>query len=98
MTRDNVHIAFADGKMESEYKKLIGSAHPEDRRLHSVLTSVRTALAKYWRRGDEITRTSLGVIYTRLYQVDNVWRLEVPPHGTVLFSVHSREIRIVDVL
>ena len=91
-------IAFADGKLEYDYEQLAKSKHPEDERAYSFLTAIRTELGKRWRSGQRVTDGKRISLYERMFHVREIWKVEIPPHGTVLFGVTPGTILIVDVL
>ncbi len=91
-------IAFADEKLEDDYEQLAKSKHPEDERAYAFLTAIRTELGKRWRSGQRVTNRKRISLYERMFQVKEIWQVEIPPHGTVLFSVTPEAIVIVDIL
>ncbi len=91
-------IAFADENLEHDYKKLAESEHPEDERVYSFLTAIRMELGKKWESGQKVTDGKRISLYERMFQIKEVWQVEIPPHGTVLFSVTPEAILIVDIL
>ena len=91
-------IAFADEKLGLNYERISSSKHPEDERLHAFLTEIRTELGKKWESGQKVTDGKRISLYERMFQIKEVWQVEIPPHGTVLFSVTPEAILIVDIL
>ena len=91
-------VAFADEKLEDEYKKLAESKHPEDEKVYSFVTEIRAELGKRWRSGQKVTDGKRISLYERMFQVREIWQVEIPPHGMVLFSVTPEAILIVDIL
>ena len=91
-------IAFADENLEDDYEKLAKSKHPEDERVYSFLTAIRMELGKKWESGQKVTDRNRISLYERMLQIKEVWRVEIPPHGTVLFSITPEAILIVDIL
>ena len=98
MLWENRRVVFADETLESDYRRLTVSAHPEDVQLHSILRTIRTELRRRWRRGKRITNPRVASRYERMYQAPNVWRLRLHRYGTVIYSVLERTIRILDIL
>ena len=91
-------IAFADEKLEHDFKKLAEPKHPEDQKVYSFLTEIRMELGKKWESGQKVTDGKRISLYERTFQIKEVWQVEIPPHGTVLFSITPESILIVDIL
>jgi len=70
----------------------------EDREIYQVLLQVRTRLRLLHSRGTEIPPTEIPAIYVDLFEISNLWAVELPSHGTVLYSKVGSEILIVDIL
>ncbi len=98
MLWESRRVVFADEALETDFRRFAVSRHPEDQRLHVVLQRIRTELRKRWRSGKRITDQALTQDYHRVYRAPNVWRLRLHRHGTVIYTVSSRSIRIVDIL
>ena len=97
MAPNNRRIKFADEAMELDYQRISSSSHPEDERLYAFLTEIRTELEKRWMSGQKVTDGKRISLYERMFQIKEVWQIEIPPHGTVLFSVTPEAILIVDI-
>lgn len=91
-------VVFADEPLEADFRRLAESEHREDKKLHSVLKSIRMELGQRWRSGQRITRGRMASEYRKTYQVSNVWRLKLYEHGTVIYSVSRTGLRILDIL
>jgi len=91
-------VAFADEKLEHDYKRLAESRHPEDEKVYSFHTEIRTQLGKKWESGQKVTDAKRISLYEQTFQIKEVWQVEIPPHGTVLFSITPEAILIVDIL
>ncbi len=85
---------FADEALELDFRRMSVSKHAEDARLYLILKSIRVQLLKQWRKGRRIP-SSAGSPYMK---APNVWRLRIPPYGTVIYSVLRRTIQILDIL
>ena len=91
-------VVFANAKMEQEFERLSTTTDPEGRRTYLVLQDIRKQLGMKCRSGKEIPEDKIPDVYKRLFQVSNLWILNLPPHGRVLYSLVDDEIRIVDVV
>ena len=89
---------FADRKLEEGYKRLATATHPEDRRTYLVLQDIRRQLQTKYLTGSEIPENKIPDVYRCLFQVSNLWSLDLPPHGHVLYSLLENEIWIVDIV
>ncbi len=91
-------VVFASPKMEQEYERLATATHPEDRRTYSALQDMRRQLLGQYLGGRQIPRNEIPDVYRRLFQVNNLWSLNLPPHGRILYSLVVDDIRVVDIL
>lgn len=98
MSRKKKQIVFANRKLEKDYKRLAGSKHPEEKRSYLVLKRIRSKLQSQYLAGKRIPEKKIPAIYRHTFHIDNLWRLELPGQGTVLYSFVGDEIRIVDIL
>ena len=88
---------FADEALEADFRRLALSKHPEDERLHVILNAIRKELRMRWKSGKRITDPATTQAYTSVHRTP-LWRLRLHRHGTVIYSVSRRRIRIVDLL
>ena len=91
-------VVFANKKLEQDYERLATATHPEDRKAFLVLQDIRTRLQMRYLSGSEISENKIPEVYKRLFQVNNLWSLDLPPHGRVLYSIVEGEICIVDIV
>ena len=91
-------VVFTNAKMEQEYQRLAIATHHEDRRTYWALQDMRSQLLGKYLSGSQIPKNKIPDVYKRLFQVNNLWSLNLPPHGRVLYSIVEEEIRIVDIL
>lgn len=91
-------IVFADEALEADFRRLAESEHRDDKKVHSVLKSIRMELLQRWRSGQRITRGRMALEYRKRYQVSNVWRLRLYEHGTAIYSVSRTGLQILDIL
>ncbi len=92
------NVVFANKELEQDYRRLATSTHLEDRKSYLVLQDIRRQLLEKYRSGSQISKNEIPDVYRRLFQVRNLWSLDLPPHGRVLYSLFEDEIRIVDVV
>ena len=91
-------VVFADRKQEDNFRRLASSTHPEDGKTFLVLQSIRRQLQAKYVSGREIPKEKIPDVYRRLFQIRNLWSLDLPPHGQILYSLVEHEIRIVDIV
>ena len=91
-------LVFADWKQEDDFRRLASSTHPEDRKTFLVLQGIRRQLLEKYRSGSQIPKNEIPDVYRRLFQVSNLWSLNLPPYGQILYSLVEDEIRIVDLV
>lgn len=91
-------VVFANEELEEDYKRLAAAMHSEDKKRFLVLQDIRKQLLMKCRSGKEIPEDKIPEVYRRLFRVRNLWSLDLPPHGRVLYSLVEEEIRIVDIL
>ena len=98
MSREKKQVVFANRKLEKDYKRLADSKYPEEKRSYLVLKRIRSLLRSQYLSGKRIPENKIPTIYRHTFHIDNLWRLELPGHDTVLYSFIGDEIRIVDML
>ncbi len=98
MSREKKKVVFANKKLEDDYTRVSNSRHPEDKRLYLILKRIRSKLQSQYFSGKRIPENKIPAIYRHSFHIDNLWRLELPGQGTVLYSTVGNEIRIVDML
>lgn len=91
-------VVFAEEKLETDFRRLGESKHPEDECLHSILTGIRAELGKRWGSGRRVTGRATLTEYKRMDGVSNLWVLKLHRHGTVIYSVSRSRIQILDIL
>ncbi len=91
-------VAFAKKGLEDDYKRLANSGKEEDRKLYSILERIRTKVRSEFASGEEIPKNMIPTIYKRMFHVNNLWKLDISPHETVLYSIVDNDILIVDVV
>lgn len=91
-------VVFANKELEQDYTRLATSTHPEDRRAYLVLQDIRGHLQMKYLSGVEIPKNKIPDVYRRLFHISNLWSLNLPRHGRVLYSLFEDEIQIVDVV
>jgi hypothetical protein len=96
--KKTTRVVFADRKQEDNFRRLASSTHPEDRKTFLVLRDIRRQLQAKYVSGREIPTEKIPDVYRRLFHLRNLWSLDLPPHGRVLYSLVGDEIRIVDII
>ena len=92
------NVVFANKELGQDCRRLATSTHPEDRKSYQALQDIRMQLQMKYLSGSEIPESKIPNVYRRLFHVSNLWSLNLPPHGRVLYSLVEDEIRIVDIV
>ena len=98
MEKERRKVVFASKKLEDDYRRLATSQHREDRKSYRVLRGIRRQLRMQHRSGRRILMKKIPPVYKRLFNIANLWRLDLPRRGTVLYSVMGQQLRIVDII
>jgi hypothetical protein len=98
MFKEKRRVVFADKALETDFRRLEASKHPEDKHLHSVLAGIRAELDKRWRRGKGVAGRSVLAAYERIHGGSNLWMLRLRRHGTVIYRIDRDEIHILDIV
>ena len=99
MAAEDVEVVFLDKKLEDDYKRLVRSRHSEEeKRLYQILTEIRKKVGGLYRFGKKLPIKKIPTVYLQRFQIDNLRSLDLPGHGTVLYSVAGSRILIVDLL
>ena len=99
MATEDIEAVFADKKLDDDYKRLSKSRHSEeDKKLYHVLTVIREKVGELYRFGKKLPKNKIPDVYLQRFQIENLWSLDLPGHGTVLYSVAGSCILIVDLL
>ena len=96
MNENRKNVIFANKKFEEDYEKLAVSKHPEDKKLYSVLKRIRSKLRWQYLAGKEVPINKIPAVYKRLFDIDNLWRIDISRNPNVLYSIVGNEIWIVD--
>ena len=89
-------VLFANRNMEYDYRRFATSKHPEEKRLYSVLKQIRATLHHWYLTGKKIPENKIPSAYRRMFQIDNLWRLDLSGDRAVLYSLIGNEIWIID--
>ena len=99
MITEDVEVVFADKKYQDDYERLARSRNSrEEERLYKVLTAIQKKVGELYQFGRKLPRKETPAVYVREFQIDNLWSLDIPGHGNVLYSVAGSRILIVDLL
>ena len=99
MATEDIEAVFADKKLDDDYKRLSKSRHSEeDKKLYHVLTVIREKVGELYRFGKKLPKNKIPDVYLQRFRIENLWSLDLPGHGTVLYSVAEGRILIVDLL
>lgn len=98
MDKKKPPVRFADKELERDYERLANSRNTEERKLHAVLKRIRGQLRALYQHGSETPLAEIPTVYKRMFGIDNLRTLDLPPHGTVLFTKVGEELWIVDIV
>lgn len=91
-------VIFADAKLEKDYNRLKSSTKKEERKLYATLTTIKAKLLSDHTLGTQLSKRQIPDVYKRMFQVKDLWKLDLSPKESVLYDYLGEEIRIVDVV
>ncbi|RLE47195.1 hypothetical protein DRJ25_02990 [Candidatus Woesearchaeota archaeon] len=90
-------VYFADEKLKEAYNKLKNSK-VEDRMTYKWISRAIDDLETNAFCGIQIPKKIIPKIYIDKYQIDNLWKYDLPKGWRLLYSVANGEILIVSII
>lgn len=90
-------VVFAEKKIKIAFEKLKNS-RTEDQRLYEWLNRAFDDLAKNAFCGVQIPKKQIPKHYLKKYEIDNLWKYNLPDAWRMLYSVARDEIVVVSII
>jgi len=90
-------IAFADKKLKAAFEKL-KTSKTEDKKLYRWLNRAFDDLQKDAFCGIQIPRRLIPKEYIKKYQIDNLWKYNLPNAWRLLYSIARDEIIVISII
>ncbi len=88
---------FADEKLKEAYEKLEDSK-TENKNLHEWISKAIGNLEEDAFCGIQIPKRLIPKIYIKKYNIDNLWKYNLPKGWRLLYSVAKGEILIISII
>jgi len=89
-------VVFADHRLKETFDKLKDST-TEDQRLHEWLNRAIDDLAEDAFCGIQIPKKQIPKEYIKKYEIDNLWKYNLPNAWRLLYSV-AKEVIIISII
>ncbi len=93
----NSRVVFADGKVRSAYDCL-KEGKSEDKKVLDWLNSAFDNIAEDAFCGIQIPKKLIPLKYSKEYQIDNLWKYDLPNGWRLLYSVARDEVIIISII
>lgn len=89
------HIVFAEEKLKKEFNKLKSS---KNKNLYSWINSALDVIETNAFCGIQIPKKLIPKEYIKKYNIDNLWKYDLPSAWRLLYSVQNSEIIIISIV
>jgi len=93
----NVKVVFAEEKLKEAFNKLEES-RTEDKKLYEWLNRAFDDLQNNPSCGIQIQRKLIPEEYIKKYDIDNLWKYNLPNAWRLIYSVAKHEIVIISII
>jgi Txe/YoeB family toxin of Txe-Axe toxin-antitoxin module len=90
-------IVFADDKVKEAFEEL-NKGKTEDKQLHCFLENAFKKIEKDSFSGIRIQKSRIPKIYQRKYNIDNLWKYNLPNGWRPIYSVGKKEVIIISII
>ena len=90
-------IKFADGKVQKNFEELKNSK-TESKNLYKWVCRAFEDLEENAFCGIQISKKLIPEIYFERYDIDNLWKYDLPNAWRLLYSVKNGEIKILSII
>ena len=90
-------VVFADAKLKKAFEGLKGS-RTEDKELYKQLRRAFEDLQKNAFCGIQIPKKQIPKEYTRKYQIDNLWKYNLPNAWRLIYSVAADKVVVISIV
>jgi len=90
-------IFFADEKLKKAYEDLVTSV-VEDIKLHKWITRALKDIKEDCFCGIQIPKKQIPRDYTQKYDIDNLWKYDLPSAWRLIYTVKKEEVLIISIV
>lgn len=90
-------IKFADEKTQNSYEDL-KLAKTEEKNLHKWISRALFDLEVNAFSGIQVPKKLIPKNYIKKYEIDNLWKYDLPNGWRLIYSVANREIRVLSII
>jgi Txe/YoeB family toxin of Txe-Axe toxin-antitoxin module len=89
-----VFVAFSDEKLKKDFEKL----KEEDPRLHKFISRAIDDLKENPLCGVPVSKRLIPKVYIKKYNIDNLWKYNLPGAWRLLYSVIGNNVKIIAII
>ena len=97
MNSKPIFVAFANPKLENNFNKLKAGKF-EDKQLHNFLERAISDLKKNPICGKKVPKTLWPRGYIKNYQINNLWKYDLPDGWRLVYSIFEDKIIIINLI
>jgi hypothetical protein len=97
MNEKEIHVVFVEKSLKKAYEKLRSSS-TEDKRLSEWLDRAFDDIKKDYTCGIFIPKKLIPKDYLKNYDIDNLWKYDLPSGWRLLYSVKATEIMVLAIV
>lgn len=90
-------IKFAEEKLKESLNKLKESK-TEDKKLYEWINRALDDLEENAFCGIQIAKRLIPKVYIQKYEIDNLWKYDLPRGWRLLYSVANNEVRVLSII
>jgi Txe/YoeB family toxin of Txe-Axe toxin-antitoxin module len=90
-------VVFADAKLKKAFEDLKDS-RTEDKELYKQLRRAFGDLQENTFCGIQIPKKQIPKDYTRKYQIDNLWKYNLPSAWRLIYSVAADKVMVISIV
>jgi hypothetical protein len=92
-----IYVAFVSPKLEKNFEKLKHGKF-EDKQLHKFLERAIDDLKKNPKCGNKIPKKLWPRGYIKQYQINNLWKYDLPNGWRLIYSIFEDKIMIINLI
>jgi Txe/YoeB family toxin of Txe-Axe toxin-antitoxin module len=93
----NSEIKFAEAKVKESFEKLKESK-TEDKKLYEWINRALDDLEENAFCGTQIQKRLIPKIYIERYQIDNLWKYDLPKGWRLIYTIANNEINVLSII
>ena len=90
-------VHFGDEKIKETYEQLKSSKF-EDKQLYEWITRAINDLEQDAFCGIQVPKKLIPTVYFDKYQIDNLWKYDLPNGWRLIYSVANGEVQIITII